>query len=177
MPRKNEPEDLVNERIPEGELRLIDEKGENKGMMSLEKALEYAYSVELDLVVVSDINKKPYTAKVMDYAKYRFDAQKKQKELRKKQQIVQIKEIRLGPTIQDNDFQTKLNNAKRFLEKGNKVKISMLLRGRMIVHANLGLEVMNKFIEELSEISNVETKPTLERNFINAVVAPQSKKK
>lgn len=176
MPRKREPEDLVNENIPKGDIRMIDEKGKNHGIVTLDSALDYAKNVGLDLVVVSG-NKKPYTAKVMDYAKYRFDAKKKKDELRKKQQVVQVKEIRLGPTIQENDFQTKLNNARRFLERGDKVKISMLLRGRMIVHAGMGLKVIERFIKELSEISTVDQKPTLDRNFINAMLIPLAKKK
>lgn len=173
--KENQSLDLVNENIPDGDIRLIDENGNNRGILSKEKAIAYAESVDLDVVVVNDT--KPYTAKVMDYAKYRFDQQKRLKEMKKNQQVIQVKEVRLGPTIQDNDFNTKLVNAKKFLEKGDKVRISMFFKGRMINNIEVGLNIFKKFLSSLEEFGTIEQKLTQERNIIFAIVGPSKKKK
>lgn len=121
-------------------------------------------------------DQKPLVAKIIDYPKYKYDLNKKLKEIKKNQNVIQVKEIRLGPTIQTNDLNVKINMAKKFLTKGDKVKLSMRLRGRMIEHAPIGLELMNKFICELESLIVIELKPVLEGNFINAVLAPTKKK-
>lgn len=130
---------------------------------------------ELDLVLVQ-ANAKPPVAKIMDYGKFRFDSQKKQREQRKNQKIVSIKEVRLSPTIDDNDFNTKKKNAVKFLEKGNKVKVSIRFRGRAITHKEIGREVMDRFATDLEEIAKVEARAKMEGRSMFMVLAPKETK-
>lgn len=130
---------------------------------------------ELDLVLVQ-ANAKPPVAKIMDYGKFRFDSQKKQREQRKNQKIVSIKEVRLSPTIDDNDFNTKKKNAVKFLEKGNKVKVSIRFRGRAITHKDIGREVMDRFATDLEEIAKVESRAKMEGRSMFMVLAPKETK-
>ena len=141
--------------------------------MSKGKALNLAESRNMDLVVVSP-DSKVVVAKMMDYSKYRFEQQKRLKEMRKKQTTIDVKEIRLSPTIGDHDFNTKLNHAKRFIKSGDKVKISIRFRGRMVTHSDIGFEVVNKFIESLGDTIIVESKPKLEGMQMIAVIAPNN---
>jgi len=141
--------------------------------MSRDKAIKIAESRNMDLVVVSP-DSKVVVAKMMDYSKYRFEQQKRLKEMRKKQTTIDVKEIRLSPTIGDHDFNTKLNHAKRFIKSGDKVKISIRFRGRMVTHSDIGFEVVNKFIESLGDSIIVESKPKLEGMQMIAVVAPNN---
>ena len=154
---------------------FIDDEGNKIGVISRAEAMRYADEKELDLVVVSP-NSKPMVAKLMDYSKYRYEQQRKLREMKKTQKVVELKEIRLSPTIDRHDFDTKLRNAKKFLEKGNKVKLSIRFRGRMITHRDVGLEVINKFIIALGEEITVEAKPKMEGRSLLAVVAPVEKK-
>lgn len=130
---------------------------------------------ELDLVLVQ-ANAKPPVAKIMDYGKFRFDSQKKQREQRKNQKIVSIKEVRLSPTIDDNDFNTKKKNAVKFLEKGNKVKVSIRFRGRAITHKEIGREVMDRFATDLEEIAKIESRAKMEGRSMFMVLAPKETK-
>ena len=130
---------------------------------------------ELDLVLVQ-ANAKPPVAKIMDYGKFRFDSQKKQREQRKNQKIVSIKEVRLSPTIDDNDFNTKKKNAVKFLEKGNKVKVSIRFRGRAITHKEIGREVMDRFATDLEEIAKVESRAKMEGRSMFMVLVPKETK-
>lgn len=130
---------------------------------------------ELDLVLVQ-ANAKPPVTKIMDYGKFRFDSQKKQREQRKNQKIVSIKEVRLSPTIDDNDFNTKKKNAVKFLEKGNKVKVSIRFRGRAITHKEIGREVMDRFATDLEEIAKVESRAKMEGRSMFMVLAPKETK-
>lgn len=130
---------------------------------------------ELDLVLVQ-ANAKPPVAKIMDYGKFRFDSQKKQREQRKNQKIVSIKEVRLSPTIDDNDFNTKKKNAVKFLEKGNKVKVSIRFRGRAITHKEIGREVMDRFATDLEDIAKVESRAKMEGRSMFMVLAPKETK-
>lgn len=130
---------------------------------------------ELDLVLVQ-ANAKPPVAKIMDYGKFRFDSQKKQREQRKNQKIVSIKEVRLSPTIDDNDFNTKKKNAVKFLEKGNKVKVSIRFRGRAITHKEIGREMMDRFATDLEEIAKVESRAKMEGRSMFMVLAPKETK-
>ena len=130
---------------------------------------------ELDLVLVQ-ANAKPPVAKIMDYGKFRFDSQKKQREQRKNQKIVSIKEVRLSPTIDDNDFNTKKKNAVKFLEKGSKVKVSIRFRGRAITHKEIGREVMDRFATDLEEIAKVESRAKMEGRSMFMVLAPKETK-
>lgn len=170
--RKKETE-LVNDNIPNVELLVIDDKGDNLGKMMRNDALEIAYKKELDLVVVSP-DAKMVVAKMMDYSKYRYEQQKRLREMKRNQHTVDLKELRLSPTIGDHDFETKMNHAKKFISKGDKVKVSMRFRGRMITHSNLGREVMQRFIDELGELVIVESRPRLEGYQLIAVLAPNT---
>ncbi|HHT55609.1 MAG TPA: translation initiation factor IF-3 [Acholeplasma sp.] len=165
--------ELVNENIPNVELLVIDDEGNSLGKMSRDKAIKISESRNMDLVVVSP-DSKVVVAKMMDYSKYRFEQQKRLKEMRKKQTTIDVKEIRLSPTIGDHDFNTKLNHAKRFIKSGDKVKISIRFRGRMVTHSDIGFEVVNKFIESLGDSIIVESKPKLEGMQMIAVVAPNN---
>ncbi|NLK11978.1 MAG: translation initiation factor IF-3 [Candidatus Phytoplasma sp.] len=171
MRNKTNNTDLYNESIPKGEYLVIDEQGERIGVLNREQALKVAYERETDIVVVSP-GSKPMVARLMDYSKHRYEQQKKQREMKKNQQVVQLKEIRISPTIDKNDLNTKLKQAVKFLVKGDKVKVSMRFRGRMITHQDIGREVFDQFIEGLKEVSQVEMAPKLEGNQMIAVFAP-----
>lgn len=153
---------------------VIDHNGDNLGNMKRDDALDIAYKNDLDLVVVSP-DSKVMVAKIMDYSKYRYEQQKRLREMRRKRTTIETKEIRISPTIGDHDFNTKLNHAKRFIKNGDKVKISMRFRGRMITHSDLGAEVMKRFIDSLEDTITVESKPKLEGMQMIAVVAPSNK--
>lgn len=156
------------------QLLLIDDEGNKLGTFDKKHALEEAFKRDLDLVVVSQ-SSKVWVAKIMDYSKFRFDQQKKLKEIKKNQVIVKIQEIRLSPTIDVHDFNTKLNNAQKIIDKNNKVKITIKFKGRMITHVEIGEEVMNKFIDQISNIT-VEQKPKMEGKQMTAVISPVSQK-
>ena len=165
---------MINDRIRAREVRLITDDGD-QGIMSKTDAQAIADEQELDLVLVQ-ANAKPPVAKIMDYGKFRFDSQKKQREQRKNQKIVSIKEVRLSPTIDDNDFNTKKKNAVKFLEKGNKVKVSIRFRGRAITHKEIGREVMDRFATDLEEIAKVESRAKMEGRSMFMVLAPKETK-
>lgn len=164
---------MVNENIPKIELLVIDDKGNNLGKMDRDKAIDLAFDRGLDLVVVSP-NSKVMVAKIMDYSKYRYEQQKREREMRRNRTVMETKEIRLSPTIGDHDFNTKLNHAKRFIKNGDKVKISMRFRGRMVTHSELGKEVIERFIDSLEDTITVESKPKLEGMHMIAVVTPSN---
>ena len=165
---------MINDRIRAREVRLITDDGD-QGIMSKADAQAIADEQELDLVLFQ-ANAKPPVAKIMDYGKFRFDSQKKQREQRKNQKIVSIKEVRLSPTIDDNDFNTKKKNAVKFLEKGNKVKVSIRFRGRAITHKEIGREVMDRFATDLEEIAKVESRAKMEGRSMFMVLAPKETK-
>lgn len=163
----------INDGIRARELRVIGDKGDQIGVKSLEDALTIAASFELDLVLVSP-NANPPVARIMDYGKYRYEQQKKEKEQRKNQKVVSVKEIRLSPGIEDHDYQTKLRQAIKFLEKGDKVKVSIRFRGRAITHKDLGRDVIMDFLDDASEVSTIETKPKMDGRSMFAILAPIS---
>lgn len=157
---------MINEEIRVQEVRLIDVTGEQLGIVSTSQALDTAYDKGLDLVMIAP-NSKPPVCRIMDYQKYRFDQAKKEKEAKKKQRIVEIKEVRLSPNIGDHDFDVKLKNAKKFLEEGNKVKVSIRFRGREVTHSDLGKDVLTKFAEDISDTGVVDKAPKMEgRNMV-----------
>lgn len=166
----------VNEKIRAREVRLIDSNGEQLGVKSRQEALEIAQKRNLDLVLVAP-NAKPPVCRIMDYGKYRYEQQKKEKEARKKQKVINIKEVRFTPGIGDHDFETKLKNARKFLEKGDKLKASVRFRGRAITHKELGQDVLNRLAEELKDIAVVETKPKMEGRNMFMMLAPINDKK
>lgn len=165
----------VNEKIRAREVRLIDASGEQLGVKSKQEALEIAQKRELDLVLVAP-NAKPPVCRIMDYGKYRYEQQKKEKEARKKQKVINLKEVRFTPGIGDHDFNTKLRNARKFIEKGDKVKASVRFRGRAITHKELGQEVLDRLAKEVEDIAAVESRPKMEGRNMFMMLAPHSEK-
>jgi translation initiation factor IF-3 len=166
---------MVNDGIRARELRLIDQNGEQLGVKSKAEALSIAERANLDVVLVAP-NAKPPVARIMDYGKYRFEQQKKEREARKKQKVINIKEVRLSPTIDVNDFNTKLRNARKFLEKGDKVKASIRFKGRAITHKEIGQRVLDRLAEETTDIATVEQKAKMEGRSMFLVLAPKNEK-
>lgn len=152
---------LINEKIRAKEVQLIGANGEKLGVVSLEEALDKAYEAKLDLVLVSPAAKPP-VCKLMNYGKYKFEQAKKEKESRKNQKTFDLKEIRVTPNIEKHDFEFKAKNVRKFIEDGNKVKITVRFRGRELNYVKMGEETLNEFIENLSDIATVEKKPLLE---------------
>ncbi|MDQ0298607.1 translation initiation factor IF-3 [Salibacterium salarium] len=165
----------VNDGIRAREVRLIDSNGEQLGVKSKNEALDLAQNADLDLVLVAP-NAKPPVCRIMDYGKYRFEQQKKEKEARKKQTVINVKEVRLSPNIEEHDFNTKLRNARKFLTKGDKVKAAIRFRGRMITHSDIGKKVLERMAEECGDIASVETKPKMEGRSMFLMLAPKSEK-
>jgi translation initiation factor IF-3 len=166
----------VNESIRAKEVRLIDANGDQLGVKSRDEALEIARTRNLDLVLVAP-NAKPPVCRIMDYGKYRYEQQKKEKEARKKQRVINIKEFRFTPVIGDHDFNTKLRHTRRFIENGDKVKASVRFRGRAITHKDLGREVLERLAEEVKDVAIVETKVKMEGRQMFMVLAPIAEKK
>ena len=166
---------MINDQIRCKEMLVITNKGEKLGVLSRQAALDVADEHNLDLVLVSPEGNPP-VAKLMDYSRFRFEQQKKLKEMKKNQKVVVVQEIQLSPTIEKHDFETKARKAKSILEKGNKVKVSLRFFGRMIVHQDLGKEVIERFVQSLSEVSTVESQIRLEGRTLFAVIAPKTNK-
>lgn len=165
----------INEAITDKEVRVINADGSQMGVMPIADAQKLAADQDLDLVRIAP-QAKPPACRVMDYGKYRFEQQKREKEARKNQKIVEIKEIRLSARIDDHDFNTKLGHAKKFLQEGNKVKANIRFRGREMAHANRGTDVMNRFAEALAEYGSVEKEPKLEGRSMHMFIAPKVSK-
>src|SRR5699024_6980360 len=165
----------VNETIRAREVRLIDANGDQLGVKSRNEALDIARKRELDLVLVAP-GAKPPVCRIMDYGKYRYEQQKKEKEARKKQRVINVKEVRFSPGIGDHDFNTKLRNARKFLENGDKVKASVRFRGRAITHKELGRDVLERLAEEVKDIATVESKARMEGRQMFMMLAPASEK-
>ncbi len=151
----------INGQIRAKEVQLISDDGEKLGVITINEALDKAEDKNLDLVLVAP-NVNPPVCKIMNYGKYKFEQAKKEKEAKKKQKALEIKEIRITPNIEEHDFGFKSKNAKKFLEDGNKVKITVRFRGREVNNVKAGESVLNKFIDELSEVAVVEKNPKLE---------------
>lgn len=166
---------LVNEGIRARELRLIDHNGDQLGVKTRAEALEIAARANLDLVLVAP-NAKPPVARVMDYGKHRFEMQKREREARKNQKVISVKEVRLSPTIDEHDFNTKLRNGRKFLEKGDKVKASIRFKGRAITHKEIGQEVLDRFAKECDDVATVEAKPRMDGRSMFLVLAPKTEK-
>ncbi|ALX48324.1 translation initiation factor IF-3 [Lentibacillus amyloliquefaciens] len=165
----------VNEKIRAREVRLIDSNGDQLGVKSRNEALDIAQKRELDLVLVAP-NAKPPVCRIMNYGKYRYEQQKKEKEARKKQKVINVKEVRFTPGIGEHDFNTKLKNARKFLEKGDKVKASVRFRGRAITHKDLGREVLDRLAEETNDVATVESKAKMEGRNMFMMLAPIKEK-
>lgn len=163
----------MNGQIRSQEVRLIGAEGEQLGVTQTAVALQQAEELNMDLVLIS--NQEPPVAKIMDYTKFMFEQKKKQKEAKKKQATVTLKEIRLSPVIDKNDFDTKLRQAIKFLEKGDKVKVSIRFKGRMITHQDVGRQVMNDFIEATKEVAVVEQRAKMDGRQMFLQLAPIKK--
>jgi len=166
-------ETKINEEIREKEIRVIGPDGQMLGMMSSLEAMEIANEKDLDLVMIAP-KAEPPVCKIMDYGKYRFEEMKKEKEAKKKQKVIEIKEIRVSPNIEQHDFEFKVKNAKTFLAAGNKVKITLRFKGREAAYASLGEKVLNNFAEALSEEANVDKAPKLEGRNMTMFLSPKN---
>ncbi len=157
---------MVNEQIRDREVRLIGENGEQLGIMSAKEAYKMAQDAELDLVKVAP-NAKPPVCKIIDYGKYRYEQNRKEKEAKKKQKTIEVKEVRLTPNIDSNDLNTKVAAARKFLERGDKVKVSLRFRGREMSHMNQSKVILDEFAESLSDIATVDKPSKVEgRNLV-----------
>ena len=160
---------MINEQIRDKEVRLIGEDGEQKGIMPIKEAMRLAQEAELDLVKIAP-KAQPPVCKIIDYGKYRYELARKDKEAKKKQKTVEVKEVRLSPNIDTNDLNTKVNNAKKFISKGNKVKITLRFRGREMAHVQQSKHILDDFAELLKDIAVVEKQPKLEGRSMSMVL-------
>lgn len=165
----------INEEIRAREVRVIGSDGEQLGIMSGREAQQLAYEKHLDLVEIAPTAKPP-VCRIMDYGKYRYEQQKREKESRKKQKTFDIKEVKLRPGIEEHDFNVKFKNAVRFLEDGDKVKVTIMFRGRELSHPELGEVLLNKMAAQLKEMAVVERQPKLEGKNMIMIVAPKPNK-
>jgi len=165
----------LNEEIRDKELRVIGSDGAQLGIMSAAQANELAEEQGLDLVKISP-NAVPPVCKIMDYSKFCFDQKKREKEAKKNQHVVEIKEIRMSPSIDTNDFNTKVKSAQKFLKEGNRVKVSVRFRGREMAHTNLGEKLLMDFAEACTEVAAMEKNPKLEGRFMGMFLTPKNSK-
>ena len=161
---------MINEQIRDREVRVIGADGTQRGIMSAREAFKLAQEAELDLVKIAPTAKPP-VCKIIDYGKYRYEMARKEKEARKKQKTVEIKEVRLSPNIESNDLNTKRNAARKFITKGDKVKVSLRFRGREMAHVQNSKHILDDFAEALSEIATVEKAPKMEGRSMTMVLA------
>ncbi|WP_257346518.1 translation initiation factor IF-3 [Pseudalkalibacillus decolorationis] len=166
---------MVNDGIRAREVRLIGANGDQVGVITRQEALEIAQNANLDLVLVA-ANAKPPVCRIMDYGKFRYEQQKKEKEARKNQKIITTKEVRLSPNIEEHDFNTKLRNARKFLEKGDKLKASIRFRGRAITHSELGRAVLMRMAKECEDLGTIESRPKMEGRSMFLILAPINEK-
>lgn len=162
----------INEEIREKEVRVLSDSGEQLGIMSTKEAQNLATSKDLDLVMISP-NANPPVCRVMDYGKYKYEQARKEKESKKKQKVVNIKEVRLRPGIESNDLNTKANQAIKFLQKGDKVKVDLRFRGRELGHKDIGREVLIKFIDIVKEFGEPAKPPVFEGNHMVVMIDPK----
>ena len=166
---------IVNNGIRAREVRLIGQDGEQLGIKSKREALQLAEDANLDLVLVAP-KARPAVARIMDYGKYRYEMQKKEREARKKQKTVTVKEIRLSPSIDTNDFNVKLKRVRKFIEKGDKVRVSLRFRGRAITHKDIGRDMIERMAKETEDIATVVQRPKMEWRSIFLTLAPAADK-
>lgn len=165
---------MINDEIRDKEVRVIGNDGAQLGIMSSAQALEMAVNSNLDLVKISP-QANPPVCKIMDYGKYRFEMAKREKENRKNQKVVNIKEVKLSPSIDTHDFETKLKAAVKFLNGGDKVKVAVRFRGREVQHSKLGEELLQRFLDGVGDAGSVEKTPKLEGRIMAMVISPKSK--
>jgi translation initiation factor IF-3 len=174
MDINNEP--MINEEINDREVRLVGSEGEQLGVMPTRTAMEKAEEAGLDLVKIVP-GAQPPVCKLMDYDKHRYEQSRRERDMRKNQRIVELKEVQLSATIEENDVQTKMKNAVKFLEAGDKVKVSIRFRGRQIAHANIGMQIMMDFAKRIEEYGLIERRPLLEGRHMIMILAPKAEKK
>jgi translation initiation factor IF-3 len=173
--KPKKPDDLVNERVRFKEVLVIDQNGDQLGVKSSREALDIAYDANLDLVCVAP-NAKPPVCRIMDFGKYRFEQQKKAREMKKNSKVVTLKETQLSVTIDTHDKNVKLKRTLKWLEEGNKVKVAIRFRGRQLAHVDLGKKVIDDFVEECAEVGQIEKPAKLEGRTLTAILAPKKKK-
>ena len=161
---------MLNEQIRDRAIRLIGEDGEQLGIMSAREAMKIAQEAELDLVKIAPAAKPP-VCKIIDYGKYKYEQARKEKEAKKKQKTVEVKEVRLSPNIDTNDLNTKINNAKKFISKGNKVKVTLRFRGREMAHVQQSKHILDDFAETLADVAVVEKPAKMEGRAMSMVLA------
>jgi translation initiation factor IF-3 len=162
----------VNEEIRSPQVRLIDETGEMAGVMSAREAQQRAYAVGLDLLEISP-NAEPPVVKILDYGKFKYEQQKKRNEAKKKQKVIEIKEIKVRPNIDENDYQVKMRAVKSFIEEGDKVKVTLRFRGREMAHQDIGVKVLERIRTEMDSTSKVEQMPRMENRQMVMVLSPR----
>lgn len=172
---KNQNEELVNENIRFKEMLVIGADGTKHGILQRKDAMKLAMELGLDLVVVS-AEAKPPVAKLMDYKKFRFEQKKKAKEIKKNQKVTVVKEVQLSPVIDKHDLETKANIARKFIQKDNKVKVTLRFKGRMIVHQDIGLKVMQEFATMLEDVAQIEANIKLEGKQLFMTLGPKREK-
>lgn len=162
----------MNEHITVRSVRLVDQNGDNHGVVPTDKARSMAADAGLDLVEVSP-NADPPVCKILDYGKFKYEAQKKKNEARKKQKVIEVKEIKIRPNIDEHDYGVKFRAMQKFIDGGDKVKVTMRFRGREMVHQDLGMKLLNRIREELTEQAKIEQAPKLEGRQMIMVIAPK----
>jgi len=162
----------VNEEIRSPQVRLIDQDGEMQGVMSAREAMNRAFAVGLDLLEISP-NADPPVVKILDYGKFKYEQQKKKNEARKRQKVIEIKEIKVRPNIDENDYQVKMRAMKSFIDEGDKVKVTLRFRGREMAHQEIGVRVLERIRDEMDPVSKVEQMPKLENRQMVMVLAPR----
>ena len=165
---------LINDEIDALEVRLISDDGEQLGIMSAEAAQKIADEKEMDLVLISP-NAKPPVCKIMDYGKYRFEQAKREKEAKKNQRVIEVKEIRMSPGIGENDFNTKLRNGQKFLADGDRLKVTIRFRGREMAHTNIGEQLLKDFAAKCSDVGTMDKNPKLEGRNMSMFLSPKAK--
>ena len=163
---------MINEEIRDREVRVVDQNGAQLGVMPVKQALDMAEEMQLDLVKIAP-QARPPVCKIMDYGKYRFEQSKKEREFRKNQRVITVKEVRLSATIEDHDIDVKLKNAIKFLKDGNKVKATIRFRGRQITHYEIGRQVMTEFAERIKEYGTVDKAPQIEGRNMSMMISPK----
>jgi translation initiation factor IF-3 len=163
----------INEEIRVKEVRLVSDTGEQLGIMPIHKALELSLEKGLDLVEIAP-SAKPPVCRMMDYGKFKFEQSKRDKEARKKQKVISVKEVKMRPNIDENDFQVKARNARKFLSAGDKVKLTIMFKGRQITHPELGERLSIRMAEQLADISNVEKNPRVEGKNMVTIFMPKT---
>lgn len=153
-------------------MRVVDEEGNQLGLLKLDEALRQAQAAGLDLVEVAP-QAKPPVAKIMDYSKFKYEQEKKEREARKKQHVIHLKEVKFGPKIEEHDYRFKLNHVEEFLKRGDKVKVTMLFKGRQMMHVDLGRKVLNRISTDIAAVGEIEEAPRMEGHLLGMVIGPK----